>query len=376
MIDINSRHKYSSIFLRLIPDCIYLCLMNIKERKSAFVQLGNILSNFTENKAWKNHSCGLTKDEYADFNELILKSKIHNGWFTEENVRKSIEGITLMLQEKKLDKWMESYEFSDSLPKKVGVIMAGNIPLVGFHDALCVLISGNILLAKLSSEDSILFPAIFDFLVSIDPRFKQRIELIFKLENFDAVIATGSDNSARYFESYFGNYPNIIRKNRTSVAVFTGNETTEDLEKFADDVFLYFGKGCRNVTKIYLPIGFDLDKLFGAFYKYKEIINHNKYANNYDYNKAIYLMNQIELVENGFVLLKEDKSLHSPLSVLNYQFFEDETELEFLLNIDSEAIQCVVGENYLSFGKAQKPEVWDYADNVDTLQFLLSLNTQ
>ena len=376
MIDINSRYKYSCIFLRLIPDCIYLCLMNIKERKSAFVQLGNILSNFTENKAWKNHSCGLTKDEYADFNELILKSKIHNGWFTEENVRKSIEGITLMLQEKKLDKWMESYEFSDSLPKKVGVIMAGNIPLVGFHDALCVLISGNILLAKLSSEDSILFPAIFDFLVTIDPRFKQRIELIFKLENFDAVIATGSDNSARYFESYFGNYPNIIRKNRTSVAVFTGNETTEDLEKFADDVFLYFGKGCRNVTKIYLPIGFDLDKLFGAFYKYKEIINHNKYANNYDYYKAIYLMNQIELVENGFVLLKEDKSLHSPLSVLNYQFFEDETELEFLLNIDSEAIQCVVGENHLSFGKAQKPDVWDYADNVDTLQFLLSLNTQ
>ncbi len=347
--------------------------MNLADRKNAFVQVGKILSHFTENKEWESHSCGLTKEEYENFNTLILKSKVHNGWFTEDNVRKSIEGISLMLEEEKLNKWIEAYDFSNSPNKKVGVIMAGNIPLVGFHDALCVLISGNTLLAKLSSEDAILFPAVMEILITIEPRFKEKIQFVQKLEGFDAVIATGSDNSARYFESYFGKYPNIIRKNRTSVAVFNGNETEAELKNFADDVFLYFGKGCRNVTKLYLPIGFDLDKIFGSFFKYKEIITHNKYANNYDYNKAIYLMNQIELIENGFVLLKEDESLHSPLSVLNYQFYKDENELESLLNKENESIQCIVGKNHIPFGKAQKPEVWEYADNVDTMEFLLSL---
>lgn len=348
--------------------------MNLEERKNAFVQLGNVLKHFTSKRDWTDHSCGLTKEEFESFNALILKSKVHNGWFTEENVRESIKGITSMLSEEKLSKWTSNYKFSESKDKKVGVIMAGNIPLVGFHDALCVLITGNTLLAKLSSEDSILFPALIEILINIEPRFKDRIQLVFKLEDFDAVIATGSDNSARYFESYFGKYPNIIRKNRTSVAVFNGKETEEELSSFAEDVFLYFGKGCRNVTKLYLPKGFDLDKLFNSFFKYKEIINHNKYANNYDYNKAIYLMNQIELIENGFVLLKEDNSLHSPLSVLNYEFYSSEKELEKSLKENKDSIQCVVGKNFIPFGKAQKPEVWDYADNVDTLKFLLSLN--
>ena len=348
--------------------------MNLKDRKRAFVQLGNILTHFIEKKNWTNHSTGLTAHEFDKFNELIRASKTHNGWFTESNVRKAIGGIVSMLDEKKMDTWLGNYSILEKPTKDVGVIMAGNIPMVGFHDLLCVLISGNKLIAKLSSDDAILIPAVIEMLIAIEPRFEERINFVSKLEDFDAIIATGSDNSARYFESYFGKYPHIIRKNRTSVAVFYGEETKEDLDAFADDVFLYFGLGCRNVTKLFLPKDFDLDIIFRAFYKYREVINHNKYANNYDYNKAIYLMNQVELIENGFVLLKEDSSLYSPLSVLHYEYYDSKQSLYEFLQRDRESIQCVVGKNHIPFGRAQRPNVWDYADNIDTMKFLLSLN--
>lgn len=348
--------------------------MNLEERTNAFIQLGKVLNNFSEPKQWIDFSCGLTKEEYDHFNSIILKSKTLNGWFTENNVRKAISGIVSMLKEKEMNTWLRNYSIESKASKKVGIIMAGNIPMVGFHDFLCVLISGHSCLAKLSSEDNILLPAVARLLCIIQPNFSSKIQFINQLKDFDAVIATGSDNSARYFETYFGKYPHLIRKNRTSVAVFDGTETEEELTAFAEDVFLYFGKGCRNVTKILLPKGFDLDKLFNAFYPFKEIVNHNKYANNYDYNKAIYLMNQIELIENGFILLKEDQSLHSPLSVLNYHYFEKFEEVKSYLNENKEAIQCVVGQEYLPFGKAQCPGVADYADGVDTLEFLISLN--
>lgn len=348
--------------------------MNLTERISAFVQLGKTLSHFTSKKEWAGHSMGITEQEFLDFNHLILKAKVHNGWFTEGNVRKAIAGIVSMLDSTQINTWLNNYNFQQKSPKTIGVIMAGNIPMVGFHDMLCVLISGNHLQAKLSSDDAILLPAVVDLLFKIEPRFEKQVQFVTKLEGFDAVIATGSNNSARYFESYFGNYPNIIRKNRTSVAVFYGDEKESDLKAFADDVFLYFGMGCRNVTKLYLPKEFDLDKIFKAFYSYKEIINHNKYANNYDYNKAIYLMNQIELVENGFVLLKEDASLHSPLSVIHYEYYVSKEQLHKMLGRDRESIQCVVGTDHIPFGRAQSPNVWDYADNVDTLKFLISLN--
>ena len=348
--------------------------MKKEEIANSFVQLGVILNHFTKNAPWKDYSCGLTQDEYNSFNELIARTKNHNPWFTEDNVRKSIAGIVTMLQQAEIENWMNLYQFSEKSTKNVGVIMAGNIPLVGFHDFLCVLISGNTIKAKLSSEDNLLLPFISKILIHLEERFAQRIEFVQQLKEYDAVIATGSDNSGRYFESYFSHVPHIIRKNRTSVAVISGNETEEELSSFAEDVFLYFGKGCRNVTKILVPQGYDLDNLFKAFYPYKEIVNHNKYANNYDYNKAIYMMNQIELIENGFLLLKEDDALHSPLSVLNYHYYKDEKEANEYLQLHKEKIQCVVGTKFVPFGKAQSPSISDYADGVDTMQFLLSLN--
>ncbi|MDB4089276.1 acyl-CoA reductase [Flavobacteriales bacterium] len=346
----------------------------MEERKNSFIQLGLILSHFTENTQWKDFNCGLTEEEYNDFNELILKTKIHNPWFTEDSVRKSISGIVSMLQKEEIENWLNNYNLEENSPKYVGVIMAGNIPLVGFHDFLCVLISGNKIKAKLSSEDNFLLPFISRILINLDERFEKRIEFIQQLKEYDAVIATGSDNSARYFESYFSSVPHVIRKNRTSVAVITGNETEEELVALAEDVFLYFGKGCRNVTKVIVPNEYDLNNLFKAFYPYKEIVNHNKYANNYDYNKAIYLMNQTELIENGFLLMKEDESLYSPLSVLNYHYIENKDQVDSYLEQNKGNIQCVVGTDYVPFGKAQCPSLSDYADGVDTMKFLLSLN--
>jgi len=347
--------------------------MNLKERKAAFVQLGKVLQNFVVKKEWEGFDSGLTEAEYADFNHLILKSKSLNGWFTEENVRKAIGGIVNLLIPEKLDKWLSKYEFNSKQNKRVGVIMAGNIPMVGFHDAFCVLLSGNNLVAKLSSEDNLMIPAILEFLIKIEPQFISKINFVDRLKDIDAVIATGSNNSARYFETYFGKYPNIIRKNRTSIALITGNETEEELKAFANDVFLYFGKGCRNVTKVLVPSGYDLDKLFNSFFPFKDVINHHKYANNYDYHKAIFMMNQTPIIENGFLMMIENETLHSPLSILNYQYYANKNEALAYIETNKNEIQCVVGADYVPFGKAQMPEADDYADGEDTLKFLLSL---
>lgn len=347
--------------------------MNTEERKKAFIQLGKVLSHFTHNQVWIDLNCGLTKTEFEDFNELIVGVKKHNGWFTEENVRQAIGGIVSMLKSLELESWLTAYSNFEGQGKKVGVIMAGNIPMVGFHDMLCVLMSGHRVMAKLSSEDSLLLPAIAKMLIDIEPRFESNIRFVQRLKEMDAVIATGSDNSARYFENYFGEYPNIIRKNRTSVGFITGNEKEEELSALADDIFLYFGKGCRNVTHLLIPKGYDLNNLFKAFYRYKDVIHHHKYANNYDYNKAIYLMNKTELIENGFLMLKEDESLHSPLSMLNYSYYSNLEEVNEYLSNNAEKIQCVIGQDYIPFGKAQTPSIRDYADGVDTMEFLLSL---
>lgn len=347
--------------------------MNIEERKIAFVQLGKVLRNFVVNKDWEGFDSGLTETEHNDFNQLILKSKTLNGWFTEENVRKAIEGIVNLLDSDRLDEWLATYQFDSEKNKNVGVIMAGNIPMVGFHDALCVLLSGNKLVGKLSSEDKLLIPAVLEFLIRIEHQFKTKISFVDRIKEIDAVIATGSNNSARYFETYFGKYPNIIRKNRTSIALITGNETEEELTSFANDVFLYFGKGCRNVTKVLVPKEYDLDNLFKAFYPFKDIIHHHKYANNYDYNKAIYMMSQTPIIENGFLMLIENDALHSPLSILNYQYYNDKSEALAYTEVHKDELQCIVGSDYIPFGKAQMPDADDYADGEDTMKFLLSL---
>ena len=348
--------------------------MKKTDRIAALTELGKFLSQFTETNNSPDY-------ETANFENLILGSAHFNGWFIEENVRSAVAGIAFMLERDKLEKWLANYTFPENkIPKRVVVIMAGNIPMVGFHDFLCVLISGNTCVAKLSSQDNRLLKAVAAKLIAIDSRFKDSI--VFeegKLENIDAVIATGSNNTSRYFEYYFGKYPNIIRKNRNSVAVLTGHETPEQLALLGDDIFMYFGLGCRNVSKLYVPEGYNFDDFFNAIESRKKIVFHSKYANNYDYNKAILLVGKQLHFDNGFLLLKEDEALSTPVSRLNYSFYKDLTAVKAELEIRKNEIQCVVSahpsdfNSGVSFGESQKPDLWDYADGVDTMAFLLSL---
>ena len=250
--------------------------------------------------------------------------------------------------------------------------------MVGFHDILSVLISGNKALIKLSSNDALLIPFLLKYLSTVEPQFKDRFEITKdKLGNFDAVIATGSDNTARYFDYYFGKYPNIIRKNRNSVAVLNGSESKEDLIALSEDIFRYYGLGCRNVSKLFVPKDYNFDHFFEGMFSQKDIIDDDKYANNYDYNKAVFLMSNFKLLDNGFMTIKEDTSYTSPISSVFYEFYDDLNDVKERLNADKDKIQCIVSnqitENSLPFGSTQKPELWDYADNVDTIDFLLSL---
>ncbi|KAA3624414.1 MAG: acyl-CoA reductase [Flavobacterium sp.] len=331
--------------------------MQLQQRINGFVKLGRfITSEILENK------------------EVINSASAHNGWFTRENIVFALKGWSEVLTEENLNKWLSAYSIPEKQPQTVAIVMAGNIPLVGFHDFLSVLITGNKVLAKLSSNDTVLLPFLAKKLVEFEPDFAQLIEFTEdKLNNFDAVIATGSNNTARYFDYYFGKYPNIIRKNRNSVAILSGDETTEQLNALAEDIFRYFGLGCRNVSKLFLPKDYNFDPFFNAMFGWKEIINNNKYINNYDYNKAVYLMSNIELLDNEFLLLKEDSGFSSPISVVFYEYYKNEEELRKYLSENKEHIQAIVSAKDIPFGTAQKPQLWDYADGVDTVSFLLNL---
>ncbi len=348
--------------------------MNLQQRINSAVQLGKVLTAIGTQQKWVDFSLGITAEEYGRLQELTKTVKHHNGWFTEKEVLFSFQSWGEGLTEDNLQKWLGNYTIPSDLTKSVAVIMAGNIPMVGFHDLLCVYLLGGKVKAKLATDDKILIPAIVKTLSIFDDEVNHKIEFIpFKLEGFDAVIATGSNNTARYFETYFGKYPNIIRKNRTSVAVLNGRETQEELKKLADDVFRYYGLGCRNVTKLFIPKEYDLNLIFKAFFDHIYVAENNKYANNYDYHKAVYLMEQEEMIENGFLLLKQDKSLHSPIGMLFYEYYDDaESVANYLAENESE-IQCVVAKNKIPFGNSQKPKLWDYADNIDVVEFLLSL---
>jgi hypothetical protein len=245
--------------------------------------------------------------------------------------------------------------------------------MVAFHDILCVLISGNNLQLKLSEKDKFLLPFILDKLVDFEPDFKDKISIQFKLEKFDAIIATGSNNTAKHFEYYFGKYKNIIRRNRNSIGILYDNETLEDIEKLGNDVFDYFGLGCRNVSKIFVPIDFDLMSLKEGFSKHIEVNQHNQYMNNLDYQRTLYLMNQTPLVDIDFVNITENKSLHSPISCLHVERYETIDEVNNFIIDERENIQCIVGKDYLDFGKSQQPTLSDYADNVDTMKFILGI---
>lgn len=349
--------------------------MTIEERKSNFVQVGKFLSLFGDRP---NDSIKITPENERFFNELNNKIDLavhYNGWFTRKNVIFSLNQWSKALTQSNLDKWVEPYKLDQKEQKTVAIIMAGNIPLVGFHDFLSVLISGHKVLVKQSSNDKQLLPVIAGFLMNLAPEFEDLIKFTEdKLTDFDAVIATGSNNTARYFEYYFAKKPNVIRKNRNSVAILTGKETTKELEALGEDIFRYFGLGCRNVSKLYVPKNYDFDSFFKAIYPWNILLNSAKYANNYDYNKAVYLMSEFKLLENGFLILKEDESFGSPIATLFYEKYEDEKELQEKLDQNKENLQCVVGTSAeVSFGQTQQPKLWDYADGVDILKFLEKL---
>ena len=348
-----------------------------KEKINAFVELGKFLSQFSLDDNTKNDAVIDNDLFYDDFISLIELSQSHNGWFTPEQVYFAINSWSEALTEENLNKWLSSYNFSNVKPKTVGLILAGNIPLVGFHDFLSVIISGHKVLVKTSSNDQKLLPFLAKYLISINPEIKNYITFTDgKLENFDAVIATGSNNTARYFDYYFKDKPNIIRKNRNSVAVLSGNESQEDLVNLGEDIFRYFGLGCRNVSKLFVPKGYDFQHFFKAIYEYKDVIFYEKYSNNYDYNKAVFLMSNFKLLDNEFLTIKEDTSYSSPISSVFYEYYDDLNELKSRLKKDADKIQCVVSndivENSIPFGETQKPNLWDYADTIDTISFLLS----
>ena len=351
--------------------------MNLEQRINAFVELGDFLSQF--------HSSGVEKKNNIKHNDLffdgfkhqIKLAEEHNGWFTKENIYYALEGWSKSLKNNNINKWLSKYNFNNN-HKKVAIIMAGNIPLVGFHDFLSVLISGHSVLVKQSSIDNKLLPFLAKYLEYVEPEFKGKIEFTEeKLANFDAVIATGSDNTSRYFEYYFKSKPSIIRKNRNSVAVLNGNETEEQLKALSNDIFRYYGLGCRNVSKLFVPKGYKFDNFFKAIYDWHPIIQQQKYANNYDYNKAVYLMSEFDMLENGFLMIKEDVSYSSPIATLFYEFYNSKTTLQEKLNNENDFVQCVVASGFsdseVSFGRTQRPELWNYADNVDTIEFLLTI---
>jgi hypothetical protein len=263
-------------------------------------------------------------------------------------------------------------------PKTVGLVLAGNIPLVGFHDFISVLLSGHKVAVKTSSNDQHLLPFLAKYMISVQPELEKYITFVAgKLENFDAVIATGSNNTARYFEYYFKDKPSIIRKSRNSVAVLDGNESEEQMIALGEDVFRYFGLGCRNVSKLFIPRNYNFDAFFGGMYPYHRVMKFEKYINNYDYNKAVFLMSNFDLLDNEFLIIKEDSSYASPISSVFYEYYDNLDDIKNKLQEDQEQIQCVVSndliENSVSFGQTQKPKLWDYADNIDTINFLINL---
>jgi hypothetical protein len=345
-------------------------------RQRAFVQLGRSLST---------QIASLKSGENKGLKALITQARIENPWFTESNVITAIENWCLALETDSINKWLSPYlpELTKEHSSRViGLVNAGNIPLVGLHDMVSVLICGYSYLAKNATGDSVLLPYIANLLIEIEPLFRDKIHFVPKLEKMDAVIATGNNNSARYFEYYFKKYPHIIRMNRNGVAILTGDETVEDLKLLGKDIFSYFGLGCRNVSKLYVPRGYNFDKFFESIYEYNEVMMHSKYMNNFDYHNSVFLLKRIPFLQNGFLIIREENHIASPVSVLHYEFYDDNAKLNQHLQEQLDLIQCIVAKNdyfknidalkkiAVTFGQTQTPALWDYADGVDTIKFL------
>ena len=341
--------------------------MNIEKQISGLCKLSTYIKEFIE-----KNPANFTEDDER-FSSILRKSENENSWFTIENQKISLNQWADLLTEKNIKNWLAEYKIATA-PKKVGLILAGNIPLVGFHDVISVILSQHIPVIKLSSKDKTMLP----FLLSKWNEFSEdnlQYEFAERLKDFDAVIATGSNNTARYLEYYFKDSLSIIRKNRTSVAILKGDETVEELQLLAEDIFRYFGLGCRNVTRLFIPNDFLIDKIFESFLNFKDVINHHKYANNYEYNRAIYLLNAEKFWDNNYVMLKEDEALFSPLSVLNFSRYENIEEVHNFINENEKEIQAIVakpelGFDSIGFGEAQNPSLDTFADKVDTMKFL------
>ncbi|MBL0126713.1 MAG: acyl-CoA reductase [Flavobacteriales bacterium] len=353
-------------------------VLSLDVRITALAQLGVVMKAIGAGAPWPGHSSGLVEAEYMVLDDLARRAHNQNGWATEENVRHAFAAWGEALQRVHLTEWSGRYPELNTMrtrPRMVGLILAGNIPLVGLHDVLCVWLSGHRARVKCSSQETELVPGILSVLDRFAPGTAQQIEFITgKLGEVEAVVATGSNNTSRYFEHYFGHLPRIVRKNRVSVAVLDGSETEEELTALGEDVFRYFGLGCRNVSKLLIPCSFDTDRLFKAFFPWKDIVHHNKYGNNYDYTRALWMLDRINFVENGFLLLKSDDALASPVATLFYERYDFISTADAYIAQHRDSIQCIVGrDGRTPFGRSQYPELWEYADGVDTMRFLLDL---
>jgi hypothetical protein len=352
---------------------IFAFYMNPEQRIKAFVELGHEIREIAQAD---NEKLNIRQQQLK---ELAANLYLSNAWFTPVNTMHALDGIATLLEEKSLRGWLEQYPLEDDQDKTVGVVMAGNLPAVGFHDFMCVLLSGCRITAKLSSDDRLLIPAIAAMLVAIEPEFADKIHFTDgKMLPFQAIIATGSNNSARYFEYYFGKYPHIIRKSRTSVAILDGNETNNELKGLADDVFMYFGMGCRSVTKLMVPLDYDPIPFLNATAHWDHLIHHSKYLNNYEYSRAAFLVNSIAHFDTGYLLMRQETALHSPIGVLNFERYQNHETLLQSMNEQLENLQCIVArkgiyEGSILPGNAQKPGPMDYADGVDTMKFLNSI---
>ena len=348
--------------------------MNVQQRVMALKGLSAFIHDYLSN------SVNPLASKFQKLDDIIHQAFLYNNWFSPENTKKSLKGITHLLSNENLNELQKIIK-EPSAPKTIAIIMAGNIPAVGFHDLASVLLCGHKVLIKLSSDDKIIIPFLVEVLIEIEPAFKNFIQYgESKLSNFDAVIATGSNNTANYFEYYFGKYPHIIRKNRNSVAILKGDETPEELKDFGNDVFDYFGLGCRNVSKVYVPKEYNFNTLFENLISYADVLNNNKYVNNYEYNRTIYLMSQDKFLDNNFLIIKNSTtSIASPIGVLFYEEYDNELHLNKLLLAHKDAIQCVVSKkkikdfSHISFGCSQCPGFFDYADGVDVVAFLNKL---
>jgi hypothetical protein len=341
-------------------------------KKAPLVQLGEFLSNFIESNSWPGLQCGVNQTEFEKFQISVEKAFLNNSWFSPKMIHLSLESWSKNLTQDNIEKWVSKYEISKTIDKNVLIICAGNLPLVGLHDVICCVLLNLNTQVKLSKNDDILIPAILNILYLFDSEIKNKVKICDeKPHNYNSVIATGSNNSNRYFEYYFGKIPHIFRKNRTSIAVIDSKVSDKELNNLSHDILQYYGLGCRSVTKLYLPENFSIDRIYNCVFNYKDLANHNKYMNNYDYNRSIFLLGKKLFFDNGFLILKEDKSLFSPISVVNFEYYSSLETLEKELDVLSNEIQCRVGAGGIPLGMAQKPDVWDYADGIDTIDFLI-----